>query len=111
MRVLHFATSFSPLSQTFIYDSVTELEQQGVDNHVVTLKRHNEEQRPFHKVSVVPAPGRWNPARRVASRSRRARYRHTHRIFVAALATPAGASCATESVPTWSTRILVRLVS
>ena len=63
MRVLHFATSFSPLSQTFIYDFVTELQQQGVDTHVVTLNRHNEEQRPFPQVSVVPAPGRWNPIR------------------------------------------------
>jgi colanic acid/amylovoran biosynthesis glycosyltransferase len=63
MRVLHFATHFSPLSQTFIYDYVTELEQQGVDCYVVTLNRTNVEQRPFHKVSVVPAPGRWNPVR------------------------------------------------
>ena len=63
MRVLHFASSFSPLSQTFIYDYVMELEQQGVDNHVVTLTRQNEEQRPFPKVSLVPAPGRWNPTR------------------------------------------------
>jgi colanic acid/amylovoran biosynthesis glycosyltransferase len=63
MRVLHFASGFSPLSQTFIYDYVMELEQQGVDNHVVTLTRHNEEQRPFPKVSVVPPPGRWHPLR------------------------------------------------
>jgi colanic acid/amylovoran biosynthesis glycosyltransferase len=63
MRVLHFASRFSPLSETFTYDYVVELERQGVDNHVVTLRRDNEEQRPFPRVSVVPAVGRWHPVR------------------------------------------------
>jgi glycosyltransferase involved in cell wall biosynthesis len=63
MRVLHFAESFSLLSETFIYDYVTELERQGVDNHVVTLNRQNEEARPFPKVYEVDAPGRWHPLR------------------------------------------------
>ncbi|HEY7521332.1 MAG TPA: glycosyltransferase [Methylomirabilota bacterium] len=63
MRVLHFAPSFSPLSQTFIYDYVMRLEQQGVDNYFATLRRANESQRPFPRVSVVPAPRRWHPVR------------------------------------------------
>jgi colanic acid/amylovoran biosynthesis glycosyltransferase len=63
MRVLHFAESFSLLSETFIYDYVTELERQGVDNHVVTLNRQNEEARPFPKVYEVDAPDRWHPLR------------------------------------------------
>lgn len=63
MRVLHFAESFSLLSETFIYDYVTELERQGVDNHVVTLNRQNEEARPFSKVYEVDAPDRWHPLR------------------------------------------------
>jgi glycosyltransferase involved in cell wall biosynthesis len=63
MRALHFAESFSPLSETFIYDYVTELERQGVDNHVVTLNRQNEEARPFPKVYEVDAPDRWHPLR------------------------------------------------
>jgi colanic acid/amylovoran biosynthesis glycosyltransferase len=64
VRVLHFVTSFSPLSETFIYDFIAELQQQGrAENYVVTLNRCNEEQRPFPRVSVVPPPGRWNPIR------------------------------------------------
>lgn len=62
-RILHFAQSFSPLSETFIYDYVTELERQGVDNHVVTLRRENPEERPFSKVHVVDRPNRWHPRR------------------------------------------------
>ncbi len=63
MRVLHFIKSFSTVSETFIYDRIVELEQQGVDNHVVTFNRRNEEVRPFPKVHVVERPGRWNPRR------------------------------------------------
>jgi colanic acid/amylovoran biosynthesis glycosyltransferase len=63
MRVLHFARSFSPLSETFIYDYVTELERQGVDNHVVTFHRKNPEERPFPKIEVVDRPSRWHPRR------------------------------------------------
>lgn len=63
MRVLHFADSFSPLTETFIYDYVTELERQGVDNHVATFQRENKESRPFPKVHVVDRPSRWHPRR------------------------------------------------
>lgn len=63
MRVLHFAESFSLVSETFIYNQVTELEQQGVDNHVLTLHRVNPEVRPFPKVYVVDRPSRWHPRR------------------------------------------------
>ena len=111
MRVLHFASSFSPLSQTFIYDYVMELEQQGVDNHVVTLTRQNEEQRPFPKVSVVPAPGRWGPVRLWYRGLAALGIGTRHRIVVAAAATPTGAGGASRSAPTWSTRISVRPAS
>lgn len=63
MRVLHFAKSFSPLSETFIYDYVKELEQQGVENHVVTFNRENSESRPFPKVELIERPSRWHPRR------------------------------------------------
>lgn len=53
MKVLHIVDSFSPLSETFIYDYITELERQGVDNHVLTFNRVNEEDRPFSKVYVA----------------------------------------------------------
>ena len=63
MRVVHFCRSFSPLSETFIYDYVTELEHQGVDNYILTHRRLNKESRPFSRVRVVPKPSRWNPRR------------------------------------------------
>lgn len=63
MKVLHFSKHFSETSETFIYDYVTELEESGVENYVVTLNRHNEEQRPFPRVTVVKAPGRWDARR------------------------------------------------
>lgn len=61
--VFHFVRDFSALSETFIYDYVTELERQGVDNHVVTLNRKNKESRPFPKVHEVDYPNRWHPLR------------------------------------------------
>jgi colanic acid/amylovoran biosynthesis glycosyltransferase len=63
MRVLHFTHYFSPLSETYIYDYVTELEQQGVKNYVVTFDRKNKEKRPFSSVYVVDRPGRWHSRR------------------------------------------------
>lgn len=42
MRVLHFVETFSRLSQTFIFDYIRELDRQGSDSHVLTLKRENE---------------------------------------------------------------------
>jgi len=63
MRVLHFEESFSPTSETFVYDYVTELERQGADTHVVTYQRVNEESRPFPKVHIVDRPHRWHPRR------------------------------------------------
>jgi colanic acid/amylovoran biosynthesis glycosyltransferase len=63
MRVLHFCKGFSKLSETFIYDTVTELERQGIDNHVVTLERFNAGERPFEKLVLVSKPHRLQPAR------------------------------------------------
>ncbi len=63
MRVLHFTERFSPTSETFIYEYIKELEGQGVDNHIATLRRTNERERPFPKVSKVKWPSRWDPRR------------------------------------------------
>jgi glycosyltransferase involved in cell wall biosynthesis len=63
VKVLHFCESFSPLSETFVYDYITELERQGVDNHVVTLERENPADRPFPKVTEIGRAGRWHPHR------------------------------------------------
>jgi hypothetical protein len=52
MRVLHFVESFSPTSETFIYDYVTELERQAFDNHVLTFRRLNEDDRLFLNVCI-----------------------------------------------------------
>lgn len=60
MRVLHLCKTFSKLSETFIYDYVTELERQGVDVSVLTHRRANAEHRPFEDVTVLPWPSDWS---------------------------------------------------
>jgi glycosyltransferase involved in cell wall biosynthesis len=61
VRVVHFCRAFSNLSETFIYDYVTELERQGLDNQVITFDRQNESTRPFEKVQVLKRPGPRHP--------------------------------------------------
>jgi colanic acid/amylovoran biosynthesis glycosyltransferase len=63
MRVVHYVSAFSTLSQTFIYDYITESYRQGVDTVVLTLHRENESDRPFDQVSVLRIPPRWHPRR------------------------------------------------
>lgn len=63
MKVLHYCKTFSKLSETFIYDYVTGLEESGIENYVVTHSRVNNKDRPFEKVFVVDHPGRWHPER------------------------------------------------
>src|SRR5579872_4342582 len=63
MRVLHFCELFSPISETFIYDLIVELERQGVDNHVVSFGRENADIRPFPKVAIISRAGRYHPWR------------------------------------------------
>ena len=53
MRTVHFSHSFSKLSETFIYDYVTGLQNHGVDTHVITLNRVNANDRPFKNVQQI----------------------------------------------------------
>lgn len=53
MRTVHFAHSFSRLSETFIYDYVTGLQHHGVDTHVITLNHVNTIDRPFKNVQQI----------------------------------------------------------
>lgn len=61
MRVTHVCERFSSLSETFIYDQITELERQGVDSWVITPDRTNEKDRPYSKVRTVQRPKWWDP--------------------------------------------------
>lgn len=63
MRVLHYRQTFSKLSETFIYDYLEELEQQGVENHVVTWEHRNGDTRPFPSVVELDWPSKWHPRR------------------------------------------------
>jgi glycosyltransferase involved in cell wall biosynthesis len=63
MRVVQFCRSFSGASETFIYDTVTEMKRQGVVCHVVARSRVNEAERPYENVHLVHMPGRWNLSR------------------------------------------------
>lgn len=59
MRIVQFSESFSPASETFIYDAVSELVASGVDCRVLTLNRRDPVGRPFDEVHEVPWPRRW----------------------------------------------------
>lgn len=63
MRVVHFLKSFSPLSQTFIYDYITEMDRQGVECRVLARTRENIRQRPFDHVQGTGVPPKWNVRR------------------------------------------------
>lgn len=59
MKILHVAESFSPLSETFIYDYIQQLESNGADNHIATFRRCCESSRPFPRVHLIKLPPRW----------------------------------------------------
>ena len=63
MRVAHVVASFSPLSETFIYDSIVDSVRRGIDARVITHARHNTRERPFEPVHSIPLPSRWQPER------------------------------------------------
>jgi colanic acid/amylovoran biosynthesis glycosyltransferase len=63
MRIAHFVETFSLLSETFIYDSIMELERQGQENHVLTLERRNGDVRPYPNVHLIKEVNRWDPRR------------------------------------------------
>ena len=54
MKILHFASHFSLLSETFIYDEILALEKlHPHSNTVLTFHRHLEKERPYHRVDVL----------------------------------------------------------
>lgn len=54
MKVLHYCHLFSPLSQTFIYDVVIQLDEMGVEQVIVANKLLNEADRPFERTIQLP---------------------------------------------------------
>jgi len=63
IRVAHYRTAFSILSETFLYDALLEQERAGVDCHVLTRNRVDPTGRPFTNVHLLPLPHRWAPSR------------------------------------------------
>ncbi|MGD8473899.1 MAG: glycosyltransferase [Anaerolineae bacterium] len=63
MRVVHFVESFSPLTETFIYDLIVAGSRRGLDSCVLTLQRANAVTRPFNHVREISLPPRWSPER------------------------------------------------
>lgn len=63
MRVAHLCQDFSALSETFIYDYVTETDRQGCEGHVVAANLWNRDSRPFEPVHHTPWPGSRHPRR------------------------------------------------
>lgn len=59
MRVTHCLPIFSELTQTFIYELVTNLQStEDIDTRILTWNRKNVEERPFDPVEEVPPPRR-----------------------------------------------------
>ena len=54
MKLLHYINKFSPLSETFIYDVVVQLDEAGVSNIVLTNEILNLTERPYQKVIKIP---------------------------------------------------------
>jgi len=61
MRAVHICKQFNLLSETFVYDIVTGLEQAGIENHVIAARRVNAVARPFPRVVLVSVPP-WDQA-------------------------------------------------
>jgi glycosyltransferase involved in cell wall biosynthesis len=53
VRVAHICSTFSKLSETFVYDYVTGLEYQNTFGSVVAFKRENAGTRPFPRVHII----------------------------------------------------------
>lgn len=54
MNILHFASHFSLLSETFIYDEINALEKKFPGgNSILTFERQLEQERPFPRVTVI----------------------------------------------------------
>lgn len=53
IKILHYVSVFSLPSETFIYDFINNLEENGIENYVLTHNRQLEVERPFAKVKVV----------------------------------------------------------
>jgi glycosyltransferase involved in cell wall biosynthesis len=64
MKVCHITENFSLLSETFIYDLVTEVDKKnGFESRVFTIKRQNKDERPFPRVHRIGYPNKYNPER------------------------------------------------
>ena len=70
MKVLHLVSDFSNSSETFIYDLIVDMEEMGVDNHVVTNRHINKIERPFGKVLSFDIDSR-NIFEKISKRGRR----------------------------------------
>ncbi|MEX0921058.1 MAG: glycosyltransferase family 4 protein [Candidatus Pacearchaeota archaeon] len=63
MKILHYLSDFSLPSETFVYDLITNLENKGVKNIIITDRRHLEKERPFKKTIVLKKKGLKNDIR------------------------------------------------
>jgi glycosyltransferase involved in cell wall biosynthesis len=51
--VIHYTNEFSPLTETFIYDFIIELEKTNTTNYVITKELVNTTSRPFPRVRLI----------------------------------------------------------
>jgi len=70
MKVLQFCRQFSPVSQTFIYDVVLQLDEIKVNNVIVTNVVVNEKERPYSKDKILVLPKiKQNPLKKILLQS------------------------------------------
>jgi glycosyltransferase involved in cell wall biosynthesis len=63
LRVLHIIARFSAPSETFIYATLRAQRAAGLDVHVATFERTEEDDRPFGNVHTLPLRSIWHPGR------------------------------------------------
>lgn len=55
MKVLHYCSQFSPVSETFIYDVILQLDKMEITNQVLTDEIVNRSERPYANVIRIPS--------------------------------------------------------
>jgi colanic acid/amylovoran biosynthesis glycosyltransferase len=68
MKVLHYCNFFSPVSQTFIYDVIIQLDSMGVSDTIVANKLLNQTDRPHSSTLELPV-FKENIAEKIINRS------------------------------------------
>lgn len=65
LKVLHYSSTFSPLTETYPYNVISSSPSESVDAVVATHERVREDERPFDPVYEVGVPSWWELGRKL----------------------------------------------